>query len=113
MSEPRIKFIHARIPETWPGKGQKWKDKGGFTIAYSPVEMGDKTAYHVAWAICSKKDNFNKKIGRLISSGRLLKGIAEDDPDNWPECYDFIFDSNTLGEDKIQGIVDLVEDIIK
>lgn len=46
---------------------------GGLTVAYK-VEDGKAL---VAYARCSLKDNFSRRKGRLISEGRLFKGICE------------------------------------
>lgn len=42
---------------------------GGATIAF--VENLKDNSIRYAWALCSPKDNFNKKTGRAIASGRL------------------------------------------
>jgi len=52
------KFIHGHS-----------RDGYRFTAAYEPVDNG----VEVAVAVASKKDNFSRKIGRLISEGRLNK----------------------------------------
>ena len=50
-----------------------------FTLAAKLIE----DEMFVASAVCSKKDNFSRKIGRLISEGRLNKGkgflVLQDD----------------------------------
>jgi hypothetical protein len=40
---------------------------GGCTFAYKEVDGGIR----VSAALCSNKDNFNRKIGRTIAAGRL------------------------------------------
>jgi hypothetical protein len=47
--------------------------RGGFTT----VELvdRDKKVYGVAY--CSEKDNYNKKIGRMIATGRAMKDLGK------------------------------------
>lgn len=44
-------------------------NRGGFTVAYFIYENGT-----IEWnyALCNPSDNFNRKIGRSIASGRLV-----------------------------------------
>lgn len=46
------------------------EDDATFTAAYEYV---DPTTVVVGYAYCSKKDQYNKTIGRAISTGRLSK----------------------------------------
>ncbi len=43
-------------------------ERGGITIAYNP----DSRSYGAA--VCSHKENFNRKIGRTVALGRTLSG---------------------------------------
>lgn len=47
--------------------------KGGRTFASLLDEDGKEIEYGVA--VCSKKDNYSKKIGRMIATGRALKKL--------------------------------------
>lgn len=58
------KFIHIRRFQDGQIQG-----KGGVTIAYEDLTNG---CYMIAVAKCHEKDNFNKKLGRVKSKGRLL-----------------------------------------
>lgn len=42
---------------------------GGLTVAWEVNEQNKSIRY--AFAICSDRDNFNKKVGRTIAGGRL------------------------------------------
>lgn len=58
-----IRFSHIRYNDPYA------KD---FTIAYE-----ERSSYIMAsYAFCSKKDNYDKRIGRNIAEGRLKKGDA-------------------------------------
>jgi hypothetical protein len=63
-----MKYIHYRLISN----GQP-KSRGGVTIAYD-VD-GDHVYYAVAR--CSPKDNYNKRIGRAIATGRFDKHLGE------------------------------------
>ena len=49
--------------------------KGGRTVAY--CINGDEERVE-AYADCSIRDTYNKKIGRIIATGRLLKMLGAD-----------------------------------
>lgn len=56
-----IKFFHVRNKEQI--------GKGGITYA---LELDDKyTVLRMAKAVCNPKDNFNKRVGRVMAQGRL------------------------------------------
>jgi hypothetical protein len=65
-------FIHirdtSRVQRFWD-TGEAISPTGGATIAvaYNP----DIEAHAYAVALCSPKDNYNKKIGRKVAEGRL------------------------------------------
>jgi len=78
-----MKFIHFRL-------GSPPKERGGVTIAYN-VD-GHVAIYAVAR--CSPKDNYNKRVGRAIATGRYDKAISKGEmrsvtvhgePKTWPE----------------------------
>lgn len=57
----------------------KTRDKRRFTLGGrlgrdNPGQSESRWKMHVSVAICGRKDNFSKKIGRDISMGRILKG---------------------------------------
>jgi len=78
--EYKIKYIHERC--TRPATIYEYEKfglmdivvpKGGRTIAFigdidSPIEMAEVE--------CSKKDSYDKKFGRMIATGRLLKKLG-------------------------------------
>lgn len=68
MVNNKIKYIHLR--GYYISEGKDPDPCGGATIAFSKTEAGD---IEYCIAKCYYKDHFNKKIGRLISSGRLNK----------------------------------------
>ena len=64
-----VKFRHIRNYMTDYRTGENViSNLGGATIAYK--EIGENKI-RFAVALCSEKDNFSKKIGRTIASGRL------------------------------------------
>ena len=58
MNLDGIKFFH-----------KHYGNRGGFTVAYFIYENGT-----IEWnyALCNPADNFSRKIGRSIASGRLV-----------------------------------------
>lgn len=50
------------------------------TVAYQINTDGVTSNIHWGYAVCSSKDQFNKKIGRAVSEGRLVKhpGVIEE-----------------------------------
>lgn len=62
------KFLHVRNRDA----NGNLLNNGGATVAFD-VD-GDVLFY--ASALCSRKDQFNRRIGRLIAEGRFDKGIA-------------------------------------
>jgi hypothetical protein len=58
MQERTIRYIHPKVGD------------GRATIAYEEMENHDVI---VTVAYCSPKDQFTRKIGRAIASGRLVK----------------------------------------
>lgn len=57
------------------------KEKGGLTVVFDPVSR----LYGVA--VCSKKDNYNKKMGVRIATGRIEKAKKNLAP---VECSRFV-----------------------
>jgi hypothetical protein len=69
-----IKYAHAYVGDPRPTgmRGlRKIKNAGRVTIAWTDNGF-DKAEVGLAW--CSPRDNFCRKKGRLIASGRLFKG---------------------------------------
>lgn len=56
--------------EVFFGHGLSTHKNQMFTVAIVPSD--DRTV-NVGVAVCNKKDQFNKKIGRMVSHGRALK----------------------------------------
>ena len=70
MCESKETFYgHLRVVEDTP-EGERLYGKGGLTVAFKLTPGG--VAY--ATARCNLMDNFDKKRGRTIASGRLEKG---------------------------------------
>lgn len=68
----KIQFIHRRnFDHMWYAGPST---HGGATVAYQEVKPG-LIEYSVAR--CSTRDNFNKKLGRDIATGRLAVGKVE------------------------------------
>lgn len=65
-----VKFIHIRPVKF--GKVTEAAEKGGTTIAYDFDPVTRIALYSVAH--CSKKDNYCKRIGRDVATGRLIQG---------------------------------------
>ena len=79
-TEYKIKYIHERC--TRPATVYEYEEfglmdivvpKGGRTIAFigdidNPIEMAEVE--------CSRKDSYDKKFGRMIATGRLLKNLG-------------------------------------
>ena len=61
-----IQYIHRR-PSSKTTAGPA--SHGGYTIAYRET---DKNCIEYNVAMCSTRDNFNKKLGREIAAGRLI-----------------------------------------
>jgi hypothetical protein len=53
-------------------KGRRIKPQGGYTYA---CVMDDSGRVANGMAVCSFKDNYNKKIGRQIAVGRAMKQL--------------------------------------
>lgn len=47
-------------------------NKGGATVAYEEIDGN----LHFAVAVCSDRDNFCRRIGRAVASGRLKLGVS-------------------------------------
>ena len=69
----RIRFIHLRKHDNTGDKSVLCAT-GGCTIAYYQI---DRNVLY-AFAQCKHTDVFSKRIGRMVSSGRLLSGIKRD-----------------------------------
>ena len=71
MTNPEVKFLYI-FDKTNP-------HNGGYTIAYAPAlfeTKGQRTSkmYEVAVAYCSKKDSFDRKIGRELAFDNFQAG---------------------------------------
>lgn len=86
MSERSIQFKHERISKSQPFMpgtplGEMIEAKGGRTIALEVPTVEEFKAFtpslknpillKIGIAECSKKDHYNKKLGREISKGRM------------------------------------------
>ena len=78
--EYKIKYIHDRnwadlsTDEMHMGCEPYILPKGGTTVAF--ITDNDGNILHEAYAVCSVKDTYNKRLGRIISTGRLLKHLG-------------------------------------
>jgi hypothetical protein len=75
IEHSKVKFIHLRYhfdDLVSPDNPLGIYNKGGVTIAYQYVNHNEKIIF--AMALCCMKDNFNRKIGRAVSSGYLKSG---------------------------------------
>jgi hypothetical protein len=68
--EIEIYFMHGRCMD----KNGNMSSYGGETIAFTLNDFGD--VEHTATARCLDTDLFRKKLGRIISAGRLLKKLG-------------------------------------
>lgn len=56
------------------GRLQEVDPCGGFTV----VEITDGSERATGIAVCSDRDNYSKKIGRMIATGRAMKQLQRD-----------------------------------
>lgn len=71
-SDLKIKFAHIRHKytiDTGAVLDEVISPNGGVTVAYVVDEVFNVLGY--SYAKCSKKDNYNKKVGRQIAQNRL------------------------------------------
>jgi hypothetical protein len=65
----------------------KLEPKGGVTLAYQLQTLDDQiVGISYGFALCTTKDHYNKRIGKLIAGGRLEKHpeyTSIDNPENW------------------------------
>src|SRR5258708_25220082 len=74
-----VKFVHLREIDMDSGQPTP---TGGITVAFTLIKERDEPdgtdLYWAARAECSHRDNFCKKIGRSIATGRLRKGLIDE-----------------------------------
>lgn len=61
-------LLHFRNHRIEPDGSAVLRNNGGYTV----LVRKDGPDYHVAVARCSKKDNFNKHVGKAIVEGRMV-----------------------------------------
>jgi len=66
-----MKFMHIRMHRYQPWNSDIPTPHGGVTIAY---QKQDDDKYKVALAVCSEKDNYNKRTGRDEATKHMLDG---------------------------------------
>ena len=66
-----LRYLHLRRSKVLANGKVRIENFGGATLAFEVTEAG----VFVAVARCNDKDNFNKRLGRLISSNRFNKGL--------------------------------------
>ncbi len=57
-------------------KNGKLQPNGGYTVVAQP--SGNVNYLDVVWSKCSKRDAFNKKIGRAVAIGRMTCARTKD-----------------------------------
>lgn len=87
----KIFYIHLRF---WNEDGTP-HNRGGTTIGYKEVMVGNHKHYHIAYSLCHPNDNYNKAIGRNIVTGRLQSGDYHDvSPVPWdiagPDAFEYV-----------------------
>jgi hypothetical protein len=92
-----VKFIHLRRRDPLWGF---LEPTGGITVAYD-IEPDGRVRY--VHAQCSNKDHYNKRIGRMVSTGRLANN-------GWTDQRGIRHDALTFM--KVEG-VNIVEQILK
>lgn len=84
-------YFHIRNRDEYTGE---ILPKGGYTFICEPD--GDTLKW--SFAICSKKDNYNKKLGRLIAESRM-NGVFGRSVDNDLKS----FDTNIMDESEMRN----------
>lgn len=70
MRQDKVAYMHFRH-YNYEGDLQP---KGGLTLAYQLIYENEEIAgIAYALALCNSKDHYNKRIGKLISGGRIAK----------------------------------------
>lgn len=69
------KFMHVR---NHVGEGDV-ETKGGVTIAYTEEAVPEGIRVIFATAVCSSRDNYCRRTGRVIAEGRLQSDHYRDD----------------------------------
>jgi hypothetical protein len=64
----RVQFMHFRCWKDGSPEDSEMLSKGGMTVCYYPIKDSDLAI--MTASVCSPKDNFNKKRGRIGSHGR-------------------------------------------
>jgi hypothetical protein len=68
----KVYFLHYREYNNYAATLGKLSSTGGATVAYRYVHRDNGLTYvQYTIAKCSKREHFNKRIGRLIAGGRL------------------------------------------
>ena len=67
-------FVHFRRMAPDGNGGRRQVSRYAATVCIAPREGGDGSEYHAGVALCSPKDHFCRRTGRLISSGRARNG---------------------------------------
>ena len=83
MEQERVKYMHLRFrDDTFD-----ISPYGGVTVAFTEHTDTVGFHYHYNMSFCNYKDHYCKKLGRMISSGRLSKdnkmfrpSLVDDDP---------------------------------
>jgi len=74
----------------------------------------DTKQLRFAVALCSTKDGFCKKKGRLISQGRLVTGFVADDPYTMIAGHRFVFRATVPENVRFVNVIyDTIQDVLK
>lgn len=63
-----MNYLHIRLHDKYDGRIDP---RGGYTVAFER-SRDNSNILRFAIAKCSKRDVFNKKMGRTVAAGRLL-----------------------------------------
>ena len=67
-------FVHFRRMAPDGNGGRRQVSRYAATVCIAPREGGSGSEYHAGVALCSPRDHFCRRTGRLISAGRARDG---------------------------------------
>jgi hypothetical protein len=116
--ELNLYFVHLRL--TNPDDDEVYPF-GGITFCYQCVERGSQLEVKYAIAVASIMDTYNKKKGRMISSGRLTSSHYDvlDEILMFPNGFEcsaggkILLDKEETGKEKSETIVKHLQEIGK
>jgi hypothetical protein len=72
-SPASVKFVHLNVSTIHVDTWGKERIRNGATACYQEQETDGKKSLLVGVAICGENDSYNKRMGRMISEGRMRK----------------------------------------